>query len=95
MKKFLLKIKNKLIMTGSAVVSGGVLAVAVSAEEGTGTNSLESMINTAGSTLTAEFTVLVHTLVPVLIGIGVIGLGLYACIFLFKTAKKFFTKAAA
>ena len=55
---------------------------------------LSSIVNTAGTTLKDQFIILVNTLVPVLIGIAVVGLGLYAVIYLFKMAKKFFAQAS-
>lgn len=79
----------------SAAVGTAIMSVAASAEgEATGSTDIGSIITSAGNTLKSEFTTLVSTLVPVLIGIAVVGLGLYACIYLFRMAKKFFSKAA-
>lgn len=67
-------------------------AIAASAEDGS--SSVTSVITNAGSQLTSEFTNLASTVAPILIGIGVVGLGIYAVVYLFKMAKKFFGKAA-
>lgn len=98
-KNALTKGKKKLLtLVATSFMTVTALAVSASAESGgSGTASgsgLEQIVNTAGATLKAEFTTLVSTLVPVAIGIGVVGLGLYACIYLFKIAKKYFAAAA-
>lgn len=77
-----------------ALSTVSVLAVAASASEAE-SSSLESIVQTAGTTLKSEFVTLVSAVVPVAIGIGVVGLGLYACIYLFKVAKKYFGQAAS
>ena len=88
--------KTKFLASAMAVSAvAAITTIAASAEEtATATADITSVITTAGNTLTQQFTTLVNTLVPVAIGIGVIGLGLYACIHLFKIAKKFFAQAA-
>ena len=95
-KSFFNRVKSKIV--GIAVGSLAVLsvaAIAASAEPDTSAaDGLKEVISTAGTTLSEQFTTLVQTLVPVLIGIAVVGLGLYACIYLFKMAKKFFNHAA-
>lgn len=94
-KKFF---KRNVRKVGAAVVgafatsSCAVSAFAAETEE-SGSN-MASIINSAGTTLTAEFSNLVTALVPLLIGIALVGLGLYAVIYLFKMAKKFFAQAA-
>ncbi len=98
-KNALIKGKRKfLTMVSASAMAVSALAVSASAESGgSGTASgsgLEQIVNTAGETLKSEFVTLVSTLVPVAIGIGVVGLGLYACIYLFKIAKKYFAAAA-
>lgn len=72
------------------------LAVSASAEGETSgsSNHMSSVINSAGTSLSEEFSNLVTAIVPVLIGIAMVGLGLYAVIYLFKMAKKFFAQAA-
>lgn len=98
-KKALSKGKKKLIvMIMASFMTFTALAVSASAaEDGSGSStgsSLEQVIGTAGETIKTEFTVLVNTLLPVAIGIGIVGLGMYAIIYLFKIAKKFFATAA-
>lgn len=90
--------KKLLTVIASSFMTVTALAVSASAESSGGgavsDSGLEQIVNTAGATLKAEFVTLVSTLVPVAIGIGVVGLGLYACIYLFKIAKKYFAAAA-
>lgn len=97
MFKFL-KGKAKKIATGlgMALVTATTLAVGVCAEgeEVTTSTNLGSYVSTAGTTLQEQFGALVAALVPTLTAIAVVGLGLYACIYLFKMAKKFFSMAA-
>lgn len=88
------KSKAKLLMaamTASLMVSA--MSICASAEE-TGSTSMSTIVADAGEQLTTEFTNLVGALVPVLIGIAVVGLGIYAVVTLFGLAKKFFKKAA-
>lgn len=99
-KGFIGKCRKKAVavLTG-AFATCGVLAVSAFAAEGetptsTG-NNISEIISSAGSSLSQEFSNLVTALVPVLIGIAMVGLGLYAVIYLFKMAKKFFAHAAA
>ena len=99
------KIKNAVLKKGKRVIAG-VMAVAASASilavgafaadttEGSGSN-MATIVESAGTSLTAEFSNLVMALVPLLIGIAMVGLGLYAVIYLFKMAKKFFGQAAS
>lgn len=96
-KKFF---KRNLRKVGAAVVGAFaaslcvVSAFAADATEGSSGSNMSSIVNTAGTTLSEEFSNLVTALVPVLIGIALVGLGLYAVIYLFKMAKKFFAQAA-
>lgn len=89
------KAKRVILSIGTGVVATATMAIGAFAEEpAAGTaQDLQTVVNTAGTTLKDQFIILVNTLVPVLIGIGVVGLGLYACIYLFKMAKKFFGQA--
>lgn len=82
-----------LCMSALAVCALGICA---SAEDAVVTTSVDNstVIADAGATLTTEFTNLVGSLVPVLIGIAVVGLGVFGVIYLFRMAKKFFSKAA-
>lgn len=93
-KKLSSKAKRVILSIGTGVVAAATMAIGAFAEDAGSTGSdLQQVVNTAGSTLKDQFIILVNTLVPVLIGIGVVGLGLYACIYLFKMAKKFFGQA--
>lgn len=94
-KKLSSKAKRVILSIGTGVVAAATMAICAFAEEpAAGTaQDLQTVVNTAGTTLKDQFIILVNTLVPVLIGIGVVGLGLYACIYLFKMAKKFFGQA--
>lgn len=85
--------KGKLIAASSAVVlTTAVSAIVASADDGS--SAVSKVITDAGSQLTTEFTNLASSVAPVLISIGVVGLGIYAVVYLFKMAKKFFGKAA-
>ena len=90
------KAKRVILSIGTGVVAAATMAIGAFAEEpAAGTaQDLSSIVNTAGTTLKDQFIILVNTLVPVLIGIAVVGLGLYAVIYLFKMAKKFFAQAS-
>lgn len=100
MFKFISKISDKtkkiMLSVGTGVVATATMAIGAFAEDaGSGTaQDLSSIVNTAGATLKDQFVMLVNSLVPVLMGIGVVGIGLYACIYLFKMAKSFFAKAS-
>lgn len=99
LKKALSKRKKKLVaIIMASFTAVATLAVSASAAESSGEISsgsgLEQIVKTAGETLKNEFVTLVNALVPVALGIGVVGLGLYACIYLFKIAKKYFAAAA-
>ena len=90
------KAKRVILAIGTGVVAAATMAIGAFAEEpAAGTaQDLSSIVNTAGTTLKDQFIILVNTLVPVLIGVAVVGLGLYAVIYLFKMAKKFFAQAS-
>ena len=90
-KKLSSKAKRVILSIGTGVVAAATMAIGAFAEEpaaGGTAQDLSSIVNTAGTTLKDQFIILVNTLVPVLIGIAVVGLGLYAVIYLFKMAKK-------
>lgn len=94
-KKLSSKAKRVILTIGTGVVAAATMAIGAFAEVPSSTaQDLSSIVNTAGSTLKDQFIILVNTLVPVLIGIAVVGLGLYAVIYLFKMAKKFFAQAS-
>lgn len=90
------RVKRKLIVAAlSAAVAVSTLSIAACAEETTSAGSdMSAIIQSAGDTLKEEFVLLVQTMVPLLISIGVVGLSLFAIISLFSMAKKFFKKAA-
>lgn len=96
-KKLSSKAKRVILSIGTGVVAAATMAIGAFAEgpsAGGTAQDLSSIVNTAGTTLKDQFIILVNTLVPVLIGIAVVGLGLYAVIYLFKMAKKFFAQAS-
>ena len=95
-KKFF---KRNVRKVGAAVVGAfatSLCAVSAFAADATeeGSSNMASVVNTAGTLLQEEFTSMVNSLVPILIAIALVGLGMYAIIFLFKTAKNLFAKAA-
>ena len=98
-KSLCTKVKNKsrylaAFMAVSAV--SAISSICACAEETTGTTTsdMQSIITSAGDTLKEEFTLLVQTMVPLLVSIGVVGLSVFAIVSLFNMAKKFFKKAA-
>ncbi len=96
-KKLSSKAKRVILSIGTGVVASATMAIGAFAADpaaGTSQQDLQTVVNTAGTTLKDQFIILVNTLVPVLIGIAVVGLGLYAVIYLFKMAKKFFAQAS-
>ena len=95
-KSFAKRMGNKL-KYGAAIVSaaiGTAIMTVVASAEGEDASTMQSVITTTGATLKTEFTNLVSTLVPVITSIAVVGLTIYAIIYLFKMAKKLFAKAA-
>lgn len=90
------RVKHKFLMAAiSAAVAVSAMSIAACAEEtGVTTVDTASIIQSAGNTLKSEFVLLVQTMVPLLISIGVVGLSLFAIVSLFNMAKKFFKKAA-
>ena len=97
-KSFAKRMGNKL-KYGAAIVSAAIgtaiMTVVASADDSTSTAStLETAVTNAGAQLQSEFSTLVTTISPVLIGIAVTGLGIYAVIFLFRMAKRLFSAAS-
>ena len=94
------KAKKIMLSVGTGVVAASAMAIAACAEgaEGAGgsatTLDISTIVNSAGSTLQTQFVALVQALVPVVIGVAVAGLGMYAIIQLFKLGKKLFGTAA-
>lgn len=86
--------KGKLIAASSAVVlTTAGSAIVASAEDGS-SNTVSTIISDAGATLITQFTNLATAVIPVIISIAVVGLGIYAVVYLFNMAKSFFKKAA-
>ncbi len=91
------KTKKIMLSVGTGVVAASAMAIAACAEGADGgstTLDISSIVNSAGSTLQTQFVALVQALVPVIIGVAVAGLGMYAIIQLFKLGKKLFSTAA-
>lgn len=95
-KAFSKKVKRLAVAFMAALTTSAVLAIGAFAVDSTESPSnMASIVSSAGTSLSAEFSNLVTALIPVLIGIAMVGLGLYAVIYLFKMAKQFFAKAAS
>lgn len=96
LKKFFHGVSSKVkrIACGLGAAVGACASIAVSACAESSSSDIESVVSSAGETLKSEFVTLVGVLVPILVGIAVVGLSLYAIIYLFKMAKKFFGEAA-
>lgn len=91
------KAKKIMLSVGTGVVAASAMAIAACAEGADGsatTLDISTIVNSAGSTLQTQFVALVQALVPVVIGVAVAGLGMYAIIQLFKLGKKLFGTAA-
>ncbi len=95
-KKFFKRSVKKVGAAVIGVCATSLLAVsAFAAAEGTeSAGNMETVVNNAGTLLKSEFTSMVNSLVPILITIALVGLGMYAIIYLFKMAKKLFANAA-
>lgn len=91
------KTKKIMLSVGTGLVAASAMAIAACAEgadAGATTLDISTIVNSAGSTLQTQFVALVQALVPVVIGVAVAGLGMYAIIQLFKLGKKLFGTAA-
>lgn len=85
MRKFLSKIKNKIIAVGAAAVSATTMAVAAFAEgETTGLAS-------AADQITAQFTSAAGDITPIILGVLGAGLGIFVIFVGIKLAKKMFS----
>ena len=82
------------IATAAAAVVGVVSSVCASAATTEASGNMESMMKSAGDQLTAQFSSLVGTIVPVIIGILGVGLVIFGIIKLVGLAKKTFGKVA-
>lgn len=80
----------------SMAVSSAIMTVAASAEDATQTaqSSITTIISDAGTELINQFTLLATAVIPIIISIAVVGLGVYAVVYLFRMGKQFFSKAA-
>ncbi|MFQ7029540.1 MAG: hypothetical protein ACLU3P_02275 [[Eubacterium] siraeum] len=94
------KAKKIMLSVGTGVVAASAMAIAACAEGAQGadgsatTLDISTIVNSAGSTLQTQMVALVQALVPVVIGVAVAGLGMYAVIQLFRLGKKLFGTAA-
>ena len=94
---------SKIVRKGKAIISAAVASVCVcamasvaSAADTSGTTSLDttSMMKEAGDQLTAQFSSMVSTIIPVILGILASGLVIFGIFALIKLAKKIFGKVA-
>lgn len=96
--KAILKRGKALIAAAAIAVTSAMTAAVACAEEateGATTGSdMSTMLTSAGDQLTTQFTDLVGTIVPVIIGIMGAGLVIFGIIMLVKLAKKIFGKVA-
>lgn len=84
------------VATAAAALVGVVSSVCASAatvEASTGYD-LSKALTDAGTSVQNQFGVLVTTLIPVMVGILISGLGVYGIYALIKSAKKIFGKVA-
>lgn len=93
--------KGKVLMASCvAMVSAVSMAAIASAEEAVSETvpeagaTMESMLADAGSQLTTQFSSLVTTIIPVVLGILGSGLVIFGIFALVKLAKKIFNKVA-
>ena len=100
MKKFLSKVKSLANRCKVAVVAAvaacsaaalGVCASAATVEATPAGTNMESMMQSAGSQLTDQFGSLVSTIIPVILGTGLV---IFGIIKLVKLAKKIFGNVA-
>lgn len=83
--------KAVICMAATAVCTAAV-AVCASAETAESGNNMEAMMKSAGDQLTDQFSSLVTTIIPVVLGILGSGLVIFGIIALIKLAKKVFGK---
>ena len=85
----------KILMTSAfAVLTVALMAISASASTPTTTLDMNELLTTTGASLSAQFVVMVGALMPVVVGIAVTGLGIYAVVTLFKLAKSLFAKVS-
>ncbi len=91
------KIFNKakaMFASAIAAVSVGAMTVAASAADATSSADTNSIMKEAGDQLTAQFSGIVSTVIPVILGILGSGLVIFGIIKLVKLAKKIFGNVA-
>lgn len=92
--KAIAKRGKAVICMAAATVVTAVCAVCASAETAEATNYMETTLKSAGSQISEQFSTLVATLIPVVIGIFTSGLVFFGIFSLVKFAKKTFNKVA-
>lgn len=92
MKKFksMMKKAKALIAAAAVAVTTAVCSVCASAETGEAASDMSAIISSAGEQITASFSDMTANIVPVITGIMIGGLGIYAIMMLIKLAKKIF-----
>ena len=96
-KAFTGKIGKKvkaMLFTAIMAVSTCAMTVAASAAETTEAPDTTSMMKEAGEQLTSQFSGMVSTIIPVILGILASGLVIFGIFALIKLAKKIFGKVA-
>lgn len=84
------------VVGGIATVSACVITVVASAADTSGSATVDttSMMSEAGNQLTSQFSSMVTTIIPVILGILGTGLVIFGIIKLVKLAKKIFGSVA-
>ena len=82
------------VMAAAVAVVGAGSSVCASAATVEASGNMETMMKSAGDQLTEQFSSLVGTIVPVIIGILGVGLVIFGIIKLVGLAKKVFGKVA-
>jgi len=86
---------KKVKLLGACVMSALTVAImTITASASTPALDMAALVESTGATLTAQFIAMVGALMPVIVGIAVTGLGIYAIVVLFRLAKSLFAKAA-
>ncbi len=93
-KSILKRGKALVVAAAIAVTSAMTAAVACAEETATEGSQMSTVLADAGEQITSQFSDLVATVVPVLIGIIGTGLVIFGIIALVKLAKKIFGKVA-
>ncbi len=96
-KSFATKGWNKakaMFVSAIVAVSAGAMTVAASAADATSSADTTSIMKEAGDQLTSQFSGIVSTVIPVILGILGSGLVIFGIIKLVKLAKKIFGNVA-